>query len=118
MEEIIEKDKKSDEIKEKIEELYSFDVFDTLITRKTAIPTGIFALMQKELETNEKYETIPLYLRNNFYNIRINSEIYLRNSSIYDTNSLSVTINEINAKIWSIYQFLLSHNEICYIITL
>lgn len=68
----------SKESPKKIEELYSFDIFDTLITRKTATPTGIFALMQKELETNEKYETIPLYLRNNFYYSRVDAEKYAR----------------------------------------
>ena len=31
-------------------QLYSFDIYDTLITRKTATPEGIFALMQKQLE--------------------------------------------------------------------
>lgn len=29
--------------------MYSFDVFDTLITRRTALPQGIFALMGAEL---------------------------------------------------------------------
>ena len=38
--------------------LYSFDVFDTIITRKTAKPTGIFKIMQKELETDEVYSDI------------------------------------------------------------
>ena len=33
-------------------QLYSFDIYDTLITRKTATPEGIFALMQKQLEEN------------------------------------------------------------------
>lgn len=29
--------------------IYSFDVFDTLITRRTAVPEGIFAIMQSDL---------------------------------------------------------------------
>ena len=32
----------------------SFDVFDTLITRKTATPKGIFKIMQEVLKSNNK----------------------------------------------------------------
>ena len=31
-------------------ELYSFDVFDTLITRRVGVPKGIFALMQEKIK--------------------------------------------------------------------
>ena len=31
-------------------ELFSFDVFDTLVTRATATPVGIFLLIEKELQ--------------------------------------------------------------------
>lgn len=57
-------------------ELYSFDIFDTLITRKTATPQGIFAIMQETLLKDEQYEDIPLYIRKNFYDYRIKSEKY------------------------------------------
>lgn len=33
--------------------MYSFDIFDTLITRTTAEPEGIFILMQERLSTEE-----------------------------------------------------------------
>ncbi len=54
--------------------LYSYDIFDTLITRKVATPHGIFALMQSRLISSGEYDDIPGYLRNNFFNIRIASE--------------------------------------------
>lgn len=54
--------------------LYSFDVFDTLITRKTATPRGIFALMQKSLFSNEKYSIIDSWVKSNFFDLRINAE--------------------------------------------
>jgi len=54
--------------------MYSFDVFDTLITRKTATPKGIFALMQDKLVKDEQYIGISDYVRNNFFELRINSE--------------------------------------------
>lgn len=59
--------------------MYSFDVFDTLITRKTAVPEGIFAIMQSELE-REKYADIPISMRNNFYRLRIAAERLARDS--------------------------------------
>lgn len=54
--------------------MYSFDVFDTLITRKTATPKGIFALMQQELQTNAEYASFPPYVKANFYDLRVNVE--------------------------------------------
>lgn len=54
--------------------MYSFDVFDTLITRTTATPQGIFALMQKELCNSSKYEGITTFLKHNFYQLRIHAE--------------------------------------------
>ena len=57
------------------EKLYSFDIFDTLITRKTATPAGIFYLMQELLKNNTNYS---LYLRENFKDIRIQTELFVR----------------------------------------
>lgn len=54
--------------------LYSFDIFDTLITRNTATPDGIFALMQYELQHNSKYAAIDKYIKDNFYILRENAE--------------------------------------------
>lgn len=33
---------------------YSFDVFDTLVTRKTARPNGIFCIIQEKLKKAEQ----------------------------------------------------------------
>lgn len=54
--------------------LYSFDVFDTLITRTTATPQGIFALMQSKLLRDSRYAGISDYIRENFFRLRINAE--------------------------------------------
>lgn len=54
--------------------LYSFDIFDTIITRNTATPEGIFALMQYELQHDSKYACFDEYIKNNFYVLRTNSE--------------------------------------------
>jgi HAD superfamily hydrolase (TIGR01549 family) len=58
--------------------LYSFDVFDTLITRTTGRPDGIFCLMQDTL-LKDPHTTIPSFVKENFYYVRRQSEAYLRN---------------------------------------
>lgn len=65
--------------------LYSFDIFDTLITRTTATPRGIFALMQKCLNEDSSYSDIPVNVRNNFYHLRIQNEAVARNTFLSDT---------------------------------
>lgn len=54
--------------------MYSFDIFDTLITRTTATPRGIFAIMQREMMSGDKYKGINAHIRNNFYTLRFHAE--------------------------------------------
>ena len=58
--------------------MYSFDIFDTLITRDLASPEGIFTIMQRILRGEGTYRqdviTLPPYVRNNFYQLRIHAE--------------------------------------------
>jgi predicted HAD superfamily hydrolase len=56
--------------------LYSFDIFDTLITRITGNPDGIFYLMQDILLKSSN--DIPSSLKDNFYILRSQTESYLR----------------------------------------
>lgn len=58
--------------------VYTFDIFDTLITRTTADPTGIFVIMQNRLLESEYYRDIPLHLRKHFRDFRINAEVEAR----------------------------------------
>ena len=67
--------------------LYSFDIFDTLITRTVAEPTGIFSIIEYRLQTEQKYNSIPQILRQNFYEIRINAEGYARAHKRYLDNT-------------------------------
>lgn len=62
------------------EKLYSFDVFDTLITRRTATPEGIFALMQKSLPVCTcRYSERIMH---NFFILRREAEKVARNTYI------------------------------------
>lgn len=51
--------------------LYSFDLFDTLITRDTATPRGIFAIMQAQLQHERRFAP---WLCDNFYDLRLDAE--------------------------------------------
>ncbi len=61
--------------------MYSFDVFDTLITRTTATPKGIFALMQYRLKKERNINGLEDYVIDNFFELRIHSENLIRKSS-------------------------------------
>ena len=58
--------------------LYSFDIFDTLITRRTATPKGIFAIMQHWLQTEAKYQGISAEIRDRFFDLRVGAESLAR----------------------------------------
>ena len=54
--------------------VYSFDVFDTLITRTTAEPKGIFLIMQEVLTQDKKYVEEYSYVSEHFAEYRISAE--------------------------------------------
>ena len=58
--------------------VYSFDVFDTLITRTTAEPKGIFTIMEEILRKDALYERYPLHLRRHFRQFRVEAEVQAR----------------------------------------
>ena len=74
---------------------YSFDIFDTLLTRKTATPSGIFAIMQYELQTNNQWDWIPIHVRNNYHNLRIAAEREARKSYRKFTSSEEISLCQI-----------------------
>jgi predicted HAD superfamily hydrolase len=66
--------------------LFTFDVFDTTITRSVAFPTGIFDIMQEKLSRGG-YGDIPSYIRNNFGMLRKEIEAYARERKMMLKNS-------------------------------
>lgn len=63
-----------EELKKRIlyheDDVMSFDIFDTLVTRKVATPRGIFALMQEALADENLLLGLPLRVRQGFYDMR------------------------------------------------
>lgn len=78
--------------KQQTKNLYSFDIFDTIITRKTATPYGIFQLMQNILQKNNNFNW---YLKNNFKIIRIETEKFVRNVIAKTKNQEEITLDDI-----------------------
>lgn len=80
--------------------MYSFDVYDTLITRKMKEPRGIFLLMEEIIK--DQYLNINRTVKNNFANIRITCEEIARGQvnreitlgDIYDAMLLNYGITE------------------------
>lgn len=76
-------------------DLYSFDIFDTIITRKVAKPTGIFALMQHEINTDLKFADLPLDVKTNFFKYRVNAEYRQRRLNAMWKDDKDITFNQI-----------------------
>ena len=76
--------------KKKLPNLYSFDIFDTIIQRKTLRPDGIFFYIKdKLLRMNTD---LPFYLIQNYPRVRIQAENYVRD--YYKNLNLYVTKKE------------------------
>ena len=74
--------------------MISFDIFDTLITRTTANPIGVFYVMENRLKNNKQFSKYPQYFCENFARIRINAEQLARNTFINGVKE-DITFEEI-----------------------
>lgn len=54
--------------------LYSFSIYETLITYGTATHEGVFALMQEEMKKEQWCGRLSRYVRENFYELRLHAE--------------------------------------------
>ena len=77
--------------------MVSFDVFDTIITRTTDSPLGVFEIMEDTLKCDETYCLIDRYIRENFASIRVAAEI---NASRFFNEKNQVTFDDI----YSVFQ--------------
>lgn len=67
-------------------ELFSFDIFDTLISRRVILPNGIFKIIEKILNTNIKYKNLSKFLKTNFFSLRISAEETAKKRKIKEVN--------------------------------
>jgi predicted HAD superfamily hydrolase len=85
---------------------YSFDVFDTVISRITATPLGIFSLIQYKLNHGKYTIKFKSEFKKNFIEIRVSAEQTVRNNSEKE----EITLDEIYQYIGLTHQ--LSDDEI------
>ncbi|OFC69934.1 hypothetical protein [Alteromonas confluentis] len=74
--------------------IYTFDLFDTLITRKVLNPKDIFILLEKKIKT---LQIIPNEL--DFYSMRIHAERSARKKSEFEEISLEEIYEELNCSL-------------------
>lgn len=72
--------------------MYSFDIFDTLITRCTASPKGIFMLMQEKIRQTGGYDS---YLFENFCALRTGAEELARIHAAKSHGKQEITLDDI-----------------------
>lgn len=72
--------------------MYSFDVFDTLISRVTGTPKGVFIYIERLLATQPW--TSPL-VKSSFYNLRVSSEINARARFVRECGHSEVLLSDI-----------------------
>ncbi len=92
-------------------ELYSFDIFDTLITRKVAKPTGIFVLLQDILNKDIKFKNIPEDVKVNFFQYRTDAEFCLRRINNLWHDGLEINFNDIYSYIKKTYNLTYEQTE-------
>jgi len=73
------------------EKVYSFDIFDTLIMRKTIEPCGIFLFVQEKLQNID----MPEFLKNNFTLIRREAEYYTQKNTLELTGRFDCKLDDI-----------------------
>ncbi|MBG9205654.1 CDP-glycerol glycerophosphotransferase family protein [Staphylococcus sciuri] len=100
-----------------ISNLYSFDVFDTIIQRKTLKPEGIFYYVKDKLirSNNE----IPKYVIQNYPLIRMQAEKYLRDfykksQFIREDNRTEIQFEDIINRIQAVYNLRKSDAQLLY----
>lgn len=74
--------------------MHSFDIFDTVITRRTAAPEGIFAIMQEIMRQRSDFADISDYVKENFYVLRMGAEELARKEA-YHHKKDEITLAEI-----------------------
>lgn len=67
-------------------EVFTFDVFDTIITRRTATPQGIFSIVESKLMVCSDFFDIDIRVRENFCLLRIVAEKVAASNHLAKTN--------------------------------
>ena len=93
-------------IERELPKLYSFDIFDTLITRSVSAPVGIFLYVQDKIK--ESGSAFPKYFADNYFKIRpwaeSNAREYNAKSTLYrGDDRLEISLDMIFERIQAVY---------------
>lgn len=91
--------------RKKFKTLYSFDIFDTLISRKGLVPESIFYKVRERIEAKGGF---PKFLVRNYPEIRHNAELnvrefYTRSLLERDSERTEISFSEIISRIKTLY---------------
>ena len=95
------------EIKDKgLRPLYSFDIFDTLIERKSLFPISIFYYVKEKMQNSDI--DFPSYLIKNFVNARRQAEAnvreyYRKTTEVRDSDKIEISFREIYERMADLY---------------
>ncbi|MBO1198420.1 CDP-glycerol glycerophosphotransferase family protein [Staphylococcus simiae] len=97
--------------------LYSFDIFDTIIQRKTLKPEGIFLYVKDKLITLKA--DLPAYVIHNYPRVRSQAESYMRDyykksEFVRDDKRLEIKFQDIIARIQSVYDLTSEQAQLLY----
>ena len=76
------------------EKVFSFAVFDTVLTRQVATSRGVFCLLRHQLRTHQEFN-LPAHFIEEFLEIRLSAE----RSALEDSEWEGITLDEIYAQI-------------------
>ena len=105
---IISKAKEFTVLNKEMKNLYSFDIFDTLIARKVLEPKGIFFYVMEKIRRSNTY--FPCQFINNYPEIRIQAEQNAREETKKRIGHFEISFDQIFEKLSSAYQ--LDKNQI------
>ena len=81
--------------------LYSFDIFDTLISRKVLKPCGIFYAVQEKIIANK--ENFPEFFSSNYVKVRMDAESNVRERVKKTIGDFEISFDDIFNRIKSVY---------------
>lgn len=87
-------------------ELHSYDIFDTLIGRKTLEPKGIFYYVKEKMETSNL--DFPSYLKKHYIRVRTEAErnvreFYKKSTLIRQSDKIEISFEEIFTRMADLY---------------
>lgn len=93
-----------------LKNLYSFDVFDTIIARKVGEPRGVFFGVMEKIKTSNK--DFPLYFHTEYVAIRMQAESNVREFIRKDKGFFEISFDDIFIRLAELYHLTDEQSEL------